>query len=324
MNDFDRVLEQLELSDSAVRALSNLLNDELAQLAAFWPQLSTQRRRALVARMVENAEADFELDFSQVFTMGLHDRDPLVRVSCIEGLWENEDFALIRPLARLLGEDESVLVREAAAVSLSRFALLAELGKLQPRYVDLVWDALWNAVHRAHEDLAVCRRAVESIAYFSRPEVKTIIEQAYRHDEPKMQVSAVFAMGHSADQAWVDVVQEELDSPDAEIRYEAVRACGALHVAEAIPALSRLAADADAQVRVMAVWALGQIGGPEATRVLEICCGQGDEALREAADEALAEMDFMQGALDFSMYDFAPALDDEDDLEADDNIEYLC
>jgi hypothetical protein len=37
----------------------------------------------------------------------------------------------------------------------------------------------------------------------------------------------------------------------------------------------------------------------------------GDEALQDAADEALGELDFMSGAVDFTMVDFD--MDDEDD-----------
>lgn len=317
MKDLNRALEQLnheKTPGSAIRRLSNLADEEFDRFVQVWKGLDAGRRSALIAQMVEAAEADFELDFTPIFLLGLQDEEARVRAGCIEGLWEVEDFRLIRPLIRMLQHDTSTMVREAAAVSLSRFALMAELGKLQPHFADMVWQALHEAFYDPEQDLDVRRRAVESIAYFDRPQVREMITQAYAHDEPRMRVSAVFAMGRSADEEWAETVIEELDSEDAEMRFEAVRACGALRLSETVGKLSRLVADRDAEVKQMAVWALGQIGGPEARRVLEICYEQGDEALQDAAEEALAELDFMQGTLDLSMMDF-----DMDDHDGDED-----
>jgi HEAT repeat protein len=265
----------------------------------------------MIEHLVKIAEADFEADFTEVLKICLQDDEARVRATAIEGLWEVEDVAMIRPLVRLLYDDKSIIVREAAAISLSRFALQAELGHLQPRLTDMVWDVLWKTVHNAQEDLSVRRRAVESLAYFDRQEVKEVIERAYRDEETKMRISAVFAMGRSRDERWTDAVLSELDQDDPEMRYEATRACGELRLIEAIAPLSKTIADPDPEVKLMSVWALGQIGGEEARRILEICYQMGDEALRDAADAALDELDFIQGELDFQMYDFG--LEDEEE-----------
>lgn len=318
--DFARTLQQLaepELPRGVVHKLSSLLADEFAAFAQIWPGLSAERRQAIISQMVEISEADIEVDFSQTFILGLDDPNDQVRAHSIEGLWENEDHSLIRPLIRLLHDDPSAIVRESAAVSLGRFALLAELGKLQPHFANLIWDTLWNTIHAPKEELDVCRRAVESIAYFSKQQVLNIIEQAYNHEDPRMRASAVYAMGRSADDRWENIVLDELDSNDDEMRYEAVRACGALQLDSSVLQLSQLVADLDPEVKQMAAWALGQIGSAEARRVLEICCEQGDEALQEAAEDALAEMDLLHGSLDFSMFDFGSAEDIGDDVEQD-------
>jgi HEAT repeat protein len=318
--EFTQILQQLaepELQRGVVHRLSNLLADELTSFAQTWPRFSIERRREIISQMVEISEADIEVDFTPVFILGSKDPDPQVRALSIEGLWENEDHTLVRPLIRLLHNDPSAIVRETAAVSLGRFALLAELEKLQPHFADLIWDALWHTIHAPKEELDVCRRAVESIAYFGRQETLDIIEQAYNHEEPRMRASAVFAMGRSADDRWENIVLDELDSDDSEMRYEAVRACGALQLDSSVMPLSKLVVDPDSEVKQMAAWALGQIGSPEARRVLEICCEQGDEALQEAAEEALAQVDLLQGSLDFSMYDFGSMQDTADDVDQD-------
>jgi HEAT repeat protein len=219
---------------------------------------------------------------------------------------------MVRPLLRLFQEDVAVPVREAAAISLSRYALSAELGRLSPRLGELVWSALWEAIRDPEEDLSVRRRALESLAYFDRPAVRQAIERAYQDDESKMRVSAVFAMGRSSDQEWAETVLAELETDDPEMRYEAVRACGALQLIEATSILSLLVSDDDPDIRCASVWSLGQIGTPEARRTLEMCQDEGDEALQEAAEEALEEMDLLHGDIQFPMYEFDPNAEDED------------
>jgi HEAT repeat protein len=321
---FDQVLNSLRESgpsDATLYKLSNLPGTELRLLAETWPSLSVEHRQQIASRLLEIGEADFETDFCEVFRVCLTDPDPQVRTAAIEGLWEVEDVVLIRPLIHMLQQDTSTVVREAAAISLSRFALLAELGDLPPGLGDLVWDSLWNAVHNPQEDISVRRRAIESLAYFDRPEVTQVIERAYQDEEAMMRISAVFAMGRSADERWSDRVMAELDQDDPQMRYEAARACGSLHVAEAVPILSKMVADPDLEVKLAAVWALGQIGGPEAQRVLEICSEQGDEGLQDAAAEALEELDFGAGAFEFPLWNADGEEEDEFDWDEDDDDE---
>ena len=316
--EFGRTLERLQAGEPArsdLLELSNMHGRLLALWADVWPSFSSEQRRGIVLRLVEIAEADFETDFCEVFKIGLTDEAPQVRASSVEGLWEVDDVALIRPLVHALSEDRSEMVREAAAMSLSRFALRAEMGQLQPRLAALVWETLWKAAHDEQEDLHVRRRALESLAYFDRPGVREAIAWAYEHEDSSMRISAVFAMGRSADEEWSGPVLDELSSMDPQMRYEAARACGELQIAGAVARLSRMTADTDAEVKLAAVWALGQIGGPESRRVLEICSEMGDEALQEAARAALEEIEYMEEDIDLALYD-ADLQDEEDEDDA--------
>jgi HEAT repeat protein len=324
MEEFESTLEHLQEPDpprAVLFALSNLHSGSLAQLAEMWPGLSVERRVDVISQLVEMAEADFEADFSQVFRFCLDDADPRVRTSAIEGLWEVEDVRLIRPLVRALTGDASALVREAAAMSLSRFALRAELGQLQPRLANLIWESLWQAVNTADEDIAVRRRALESLAYFDRPEVSAAIDRAYQDEDSSMRISAVFAMGRSSDDEWSTQVLDELESESPEMRYEAARACGELQLAGAVPRLSQMTADLDLEVKLAAIASLGRIGGPEARRVLDICVEMGDEAMIEAAREALDEMDYMEEEIDLDLYSYDSDDDPEDEDELEDGFE---
>jgi hypothetical protein len=149
----------------------------------------------------------------------------------------------------------------------------------------------------------VRRRAVESIAYLSDERVREIIEAAYYDDDERMRVSAVFAMGRSADPLWSSIVLKELESPYPEMRYEAARACGELEISDAVPILANLVEDQDREVQEAAIWALGNIGGNEARRILESCYITGDDFLREAVEEALDQLELLSASFNIPFHE---------------------
>ena len=309
MSEFEELLKrirdsQTSLSISSLYGLSDLTRAEAQLFQEVWSLIDARRRRWIIQSLVDIAEASFEVDFNPIFRLCLKDEDELVRSRAIEGLWEDEDLTLAGLLVHFLRDDPAESVRVAAATSLGRFVLLGELEKIEAAPAMMVEDALLGAIYDPHEALEVRRRAVESIAYSGQAQVRDIIEMAYCDDEEKMRISAVFAMGRSADPIWHEMVIAELDNPNPEMRYEAARACGELEASAALSALIGLIeADPDPEVQEIAIWALGHIGGKEARRVLEACCESKDEALRQAAEEALNELDFLGGHLDLLLFE---------------------
>jgi HEAT repeat protein len=129
-----------------------------------------------------------------------------------------------------------------------------------------------------------------------------------------MRVSAVFAMGSSADEQWIDTVISELEAQSPAMRYEAARAAGELEARNAVPTLARLLDDPDTEVQGMAVWALGQIGGGRAKKLLNEIASGDDGSLAEAAVEALEEMTWMHDSeRDMPLFVFDPHADEEDE-----------
>ncbi|MDI7274365.1 MAG: HEAT repeat domain-containing protein, partial [Anaerolineae bacterium] len=228
----------------------------------------------------------------------------------IEGLWEDDSQGLIDPLLRLMQADPEPAVRARAAALLGHFALLGELGDISEERTSRLRQGLLRTIENLREDVEVRRRAIESVAYLSSAPVREIIDSAYTDPDSRMRLSAVFAMGRTADPHWADPIRRELRSPDPAMRYEAARAAGEVALRPAVGEVISLLNDPDAEVRQMAVWALGQIGGPHARRVLEACQASPDEALRDAADEALAELDFSSMPLDM----FCFGAEEHDDL----------
>jgi HEAT repeat protein len=278
--------------------LSSLSAEEAERVGQVWSNLPTDLRLELISQLVKMAEADFTLSFGAIFRIAMEDEDAEVRRLAIEGLWEDEDVRLVPLLAQRLGEDESVDVRAAAAQSLGRFILLGELGKIRPKPRTMAYTALLQALQAPDEYTEVRRRALESLAYVCNETLVASIREAYSSSSEKFRISAVFAMGRSADTRWEREVRRELYSTTPEMRYEAARACGELQLSDAVDMLEELTEDTDAEVQQAAIWALGQVGGDRAREVLERYCRVGDEALRSAAQAAIAEFEFLHGDLE--------------------------
>jgi len=294
----DELRESVEMpAQASLYYFSSLKAEDVARVREVWPCLPIGLRRRLIARLVELAEADFEVDFGALFRLGMEDEDAEVRTAAIEGLWEDEDVRLVPLLAARLREDETVTVRTAAATSLGRFILMGELEKMRPGPHATAYEALLDACQAADEHIEVRRRALESLAYVGNETIAELISEAYAAPVEKVRISAVFAMGRSADTRWTRHVRQQISSPNPELRYEATWACGELQLHETVPELEKLADDVDPEVQEAALWALGQIGGDKAREILEHYCLAENEATRTAAEAALDELEFLHGDL---------------------------
>jgi HEAT repeat protein len=83
-------------------------------------------------------------------------------------------------------------------------------------------------------------------------------------------------------------VLKEMDNDDPEMRYEAATAAGELGEAETVPRLLELTVDTDIEVKLAAITALGKIGGQEAKQRLRTLIGSKSQAIRDAAEHAMA------------------------------------
>ena len=285
-----------KVNAAALTHLSDLSAEDRAELREVWPTLPVEQRRRIISSMVTLGEDNIELDFRQVFLMSLEDSDPQVRLSGIEGLYEDESRVLLLKLITLLKSDPEERVREAVAKALIRFTYLAECDKLGSQAGSLR-AALIAAACDKKETPDVRRRAVEALGnYHDDPEVQRLIEESYvRGGKPAE--SAVFAMGRSMDERWQQVVMDELESDHPSMRYEAARAAGEMSLEDALPFLVRMVNDSDTEVRLAAVWALGQIGGKPAVEALAPILKSKEPAMREAAKEAMSEIAFAANPL---------------------------
>jgi HEAT repeat protein len=98
-----------------------------------------------------------------------------------------------------------------------------------------------------------------------------------------MKAAALYAMGRSLDPGWVDTIVYELESDDAELRYEAARAAGEVGDHRVVLGLIDL-------VRQAAIVSLGKIGGTAAVQALRRLAKVANPIDAEAIEEALDEV----------------------------------
>lgn len=253
-----------------VLRLSDLDRARAADLRRSWRTLPEAQRVAIVRAMESLAEERLDVHFGRALRIALDDESAAVRQLALVALWEDERPDLIERLRSLALTDPSQDVRAEAAKALARFAERAVVGDLEAALGDDLRRSLAATVADEGEAVAVRRRALESVGVFGGdPAVRELIRASFEGADEELQVSALFAMGVSADRRWLDVLLAATRSEDGEVRYEAARGCGAMGDARAVPELAELCFDADAEVRHAAINALGAIGGRAAVRVLE-------------------------------------------------------
>ncbi|MCO6453010.1 MAG: HEAT repeat domain-containing protein [Caldilineales bacterium] len=310
-------------------SLSDLNAREMAQFQEAWHRLSPGRRQKVIEALVELAEEHVEYDYRTIFRWALDDTDAHIRLLAIEGLWEDENPRLLSAYRRLLQTDPVESVRAAAATALGWFVYWYEMGSIQTDLIDDAVQALWDAFLDDAEHVDVRRRALEAISASSRPGIERLIEMALFGGDIPMRISALYAMGRSADTRWISFLLPELSRPEASLRLEAVRSLGELEAKSAVrPIIQLIAQEPDTEVRLAALAALGQIGGAEARKALEAATDWDDEATVSAAEAALEELQGGAGGA-FELIDEILGdegedddWDDEDDYDGDYDEDY--
>ncbi len=304
--NFEEYLDELinssrKLKITDLQRLSGLSSEQAEQLAGRWTDIDVRRRRRILQELIDLAEDTVELDFDAVFLRALEDDDAEVRLAAVRGLWEHESPDLIDKLTALTETDDGAAVRAEAALALGRFVLLFGLGRLRERHFDRAAAALRGVVENAGEIEEVRARAIEAIGPHDADWVRQAVTQAFESGSHRLKVSAVHAMGRSAESRWLPLIKRELASDEAELRYEAAVASGSLADEAAVPGLVALVADPDDQVRAAAVAALGEIGGEAARRALDDLVEGPSKATSEAATAALSDIDADEDPLRFKL-----------------------
>jgi len=282
--------EERPLSSSNLALLSGLEPESLRLFQVVWPSIATGQRRRIVTQLIELAENHSTLDYENIFTACLSDRDSEVRSRAIEGLWEIEEPYLIDILVKMMKDDSSEKVRSSAATALGRFTMMAVEQKLRPEYTLKIYHSMINALNDINQPVEVKRRALETISPLDSPEIRKLIDEAYQSDNHKLRASAIYSMGKNCDSSWLPLLLNEATSNDTEIRYEVAVALGEMGEKESVSCLIELAADPDIEVRLAAIRSLGHTGDAGVKNFLLNIRDESGETLKQAAEEALREI----------------------------------
>lgn len=295
------------LSRRSLQEFSDLDPASLELIFEAWPRLPLDRKRTLLDGLRELSDQNTLVSFEDFARALLVDPEAQIRTRAIRLLDESEDAKLAPRLVKILTGDDDPDTRSEAASALGRYVEGGELDKIPSSTKRQVEDALLEKANS--EDVpAVRRRALESLGYSSRPEVVTLIESAFRRENPEWQASALFAMGRSFDERWEEPVLSSMTDVNPIVRLAAVEAAGELRLAAARSLLFKvLEEEEEEDVTNAAIWSLSQVGGEDTRTYLEnlLDAAQESEDI-EFIEEALDNLDFTEEQDRFDLLSIDP------------------
>ncbi len=268
--------------------LSDMEPDLLTYFKEEWVAAANDRRHAIGHHLKDMTEYDYSVDFEPIFSFMLDDTYAEVRIAALTGLWDSENISLIPSVLQMAYEDEDTAVRVAAIRALTHYVIFAQWEITPEDSADVIVSSLIELHDRGETDVSLQSAILEAISASPNTLMPEMIENAYSSEHRQLRMSAIFAMGNTADERWLPILREEMESRLSNFRAEAARAVGGIGKEEAAPALINLLIDEDEDVVAMAIQALGEIGGKTANQALYQLNDDPDyEQYEEIIDEAL-------------------------------------
>ncbi len=259
---------------------------------------------------------------NRILIAELRDPDADTRLETLAEIADEIDDELTVEMERMLLEDASDEVRARVPIALGPalelcYWELDDDGRLPPPdpyntapLSQGVYDRLVETLRRVYLDGAtpelVRRRVLEGAVRSPQPWQEKAVAAAYRSGEERWRITAVFCMGHL--RGFEDEIVEAFESGSELVRFEAIRAAGQGVVKRLAGPFQALAEDpaADVDERLVAIEALPNMEHPRNFEILTRLCADREEAVAEAAEEALLEV---------SMLALADDMLDGDDLD---------
>jgi hypothetical protein len=307
---FEQALELLregrepDDDDVLIYGLSDLSSEQIALLLPVWQQLDAELRHLILQILTDKIQSNYEVSYDELALEALRDADERIRRTSIELLVTSEDRSHLRPLIHHAAHDEAVLVRIDALRGLATFCKEGGYELINQQQLTQI-QMLAEQRIAANVDVEERGAALELLAAMDRASTQQI-RDAYRSGDDALRISAIVAMGHTADaDEWRETVLHELEHGTAAAVREAIKASGALELTEAVPLLARLLDDEEIDAREAIVWSLGEIGGKESMRILNALAESAEESedgdLLEKIEDALANASLVDGNDFFSV-----------------------
>jgi HEAT repeat protein len=278
-----------DLPDELLGALSHLVRTDLEAVTAAWTALPVLRRLEVLRQLGTAERKNQRLDFNALYEVALADPTPSVRQLAVESIVPENGPSPLPTISKLAESDPDVSVQEAALRCLGPFALAAELGELDAGAPDRLRALLLGVLKNPTSALGVRREALAAVGYLDNNLVSREIQRGF--DDDDLQLWAIQAMGHTANEEWIDTLLGQTTSLDPAIRQAVAYAAGDIAEEEAAEGIAELVDDPEQGVRLAALWALGQIGGDVARETLIYALEDDEEEIRKAAEEAISELE---------------------------------
>ena len=316
---FDKIIDALldpttPFPPIHLHRFSDLSPNDLEKLQRSWGDIRADRRLALLEDLEELADSDTLVSFDDLSKFALDDPDPRVREVALRLLWENSEVRLVDKFLKMIDTDPDVNVRSTAATALGQFIYYGELEEIPEKTLHRIENKLLSITTDEQETKQLRRRALEAMGFSSRPEIKNLILKAYNSNDTEWLVTALFAMGRSANEAWIPSVVEMLDSENEEVLFEAVRAAGELEAGKARQTLIRIVKNqpSGSDIRLQGIWALSKIGGGKVRATLEALLELSeDDNEIDVLEDAIDNLHFTENFHRLAMMDYIPESEEE-------------
>ena len=298
---FEPLLTRIKSGDKPQHDDYSVLSDlSLQEANSVLQQLAggdLERRREFLLHLIDIAGDDVAMDFTQVFTAFIHDKDYMIRSLAISGLWECERSDLIADFIGMIKNDESDTVRISAAIALGRFTMLGANGNLKQEYndrIELTLMEIMNATDPAEE---LWRHCLEAVAPYNARGVEDSIKYALNSGDYLLRISGLQAASRSSKESWLQQILPHLKDSESSVRTNAAKACGELETDEAVLYLLPLIQDENEEVRMTALRSLATIGGDFVNKILSEQQDSDDEDVAEFAKRVLSGEGFEEDTM---------------------------
>ena len=291
------------LSPRYLYHLSDLSPEACKELRDIWPNISLDRRRAILADLEVFSDSNPLLDFSNLCIMTLSDTDPQVRITAIQTLWLELSSEHVDRLLKIIDEDENIDVKAMAVSALANFVYSGEIEEIPSEDYTRVKDRL-VALLQGTEHSIIRQKALEAFGFSNHPLLDHQIEDALEMDDDEWAASALIAMGRSYNRKWEPHVLDFIEHDNPILRMEASKAAGEMELKQASKKLFNLLNDDDKDVRAATIWSLSAIGGEGVMEALESLLEiTEDDEEADLIDEAIDNLIFNEGLEDFQLFD---------------------
>lgn len=275
----------------------------------------TEQEKVELLNRVTSGEETCESAFV-LYSALMDDGSAEVRKLAISAVWDAPELQYIEPLIDKVEHDPDPEVRARAASILGIYVHEGVvMMELPERELMRVRSFLLGTVRNEAVPMLVRRLALEALSFDTGDDVAELIEWGFGHPDKDVKMSALFAMGRSSSERWIDTIVAELNAEDRDLKLEAIGAAGEAFIEEATPTLRSLAMSKDRDVRLQAIWALARTRGPGALEVLELCATDRDEEIRHVAEDAIEEYRAYEEETEDLEEDYWREPEDDEDLQ---------